>query len=77
MIALPSIKQEQKVRKLNHAGFHRFPLLEFVTRQVAVRASWSIPERERRAVVARIKQQELGLLLSMQLLRSKNFGSEG
>ena len=52
------------------------PTREFVARQKAVRASWTIAERKQRAVVAQIKQQELGLLLSMRLLRSKDIGKE-
>jgi hypothetical protein len=52
------------------------PSLEFVARQDAVRTSWTIAERKQRAVVAQLKQQELGLLLWMRVLRSKNAGSK-
>ena len=52
------------------------PTREFIARQKAVLASWTISERKQRAVVAQTKQQELGLLLSMPLLRSKDIGSE-
>ena len=52
------------------------PTREFVARQKAVRASWAIAERKQRALVAQIKQQELGLFLSMPLLQSKDIGSE-
>jgi hypothetical protein len=52
------------------------PTREFIARQKAVRASLTVAERKQRAVVAQIKQQELGLLLSMPLLRSKDIGSE-
>jgi hypothetical protein len=52
------------------------PTREFAARQKAVRAAWTIAERKQRALVAHIKQQELGLLLSMPLLRSKDIGSE-
>ena len=59
-------------------AFIAAPSLEFVTRQEAVRACWSVPERERRAAVAQIKQKQLGLLLTMlHALRSNNLGSEG
>ncbi len=47
------------------------PTREFVARQKAVLASWTIAERKQRAVVAQIKQQDLELLLSMPLLRTK------
>jgi hypothetical protein len=52
------------------------PSREFAARQKGVRAAWTIVERKQRAVIAHVKQQELGLLLSMALLRSKNIGSE-
>ena len=52
------------------------PTREFVTRKKAVLASWTITERKQRAAVAQVKQQELGLLLSMRLSRSKDVGSE-
>jgi hypothetical protein len=51
------------------------PTREFVARLKAVRASWTIAERKQRAVVAQIKQEELGPLLSMPLLRSKGIAS--
>jgi hypothetical protein len=57
-------------------AFIATPSLEFVARQDAVRTSWSIAERKQRAVVAQLKQQELGLLLWMQVLQSKNVGSK-
>jgi hypothetical protein len=52
------------------------PTREFVARQKAVRAAWTIAERKQRAVVAQIKQEKLGLLLSMWLLQSKDIGKE-
>lgn len=52
-------------------AFIATPTREFVARQKAVRASLTIAERKQRAVVAQIKQQDLELLLSMPLLRSK------
>jgi hypothetical protein len=52
------------------------PTREFVARQKAVRASWTISERKQREVVAHIKQHELGLLSSTPLLRRKDIGSE-
>jgi hypothetical protein len=57
-------------------AFIATPSLEFVARQDAVRTSWTIAERKQRAVVAQLKQQELGLLLWMRVLRSKNVGSK-
>jgi hypothetical protein len=57
-------------------AFIATPTPEFIARQKAVRASWTIAERKVRAVVAQIKQQELGLFLSMRLLRSKDIGNE-
>ena len=47
------------------------PTREFVARQKAVRASWTIAERKKRAMVAQTKQQELGLIVSTRPLRSK------
>jgi hypothetical protein len=41
-------------------AFIATPSLEFVARQEAVRTSWTIAERKQRAVVAQLKQQELG-----------------
>jgi hypothetical protein len=52
------------------------PTWEFVARQKAVLASWTIAERKQRALVAQIKQQKLGLLMSTPLLRCKDTGSE-
>jgi hypothetical protein len=57
-------------------AFIATPSLEFVARQEAVRTSWTIAERKQRAVVAQLKQQELGLLLWMRVMRSKNVGSK-
>jgi hypothetical protein len=57
-------------------AFIATPSLKLIARQKAVRASWTIPERKQRAAVAHVKQLELGLLLSMLLLRSKDFESE-
>jgi hypothetical protein len=45
-------------------AFIATPTFEFLARQYAVRASWTLPERKRRALVAEFKQQKLGLLLS-------------
>jgi hypothetical protein len=52
------------------------PTREFVARQEEVRASWTIAERKQRAVLAQIKQEKLGLLLSMWFLQSKGIGKE-
>ena len=57
-------------------AFIATPSLEFVAWQDAVRTSWTIAERKQRAVVAQLKQQELGLLLWMRVLRSKNVESK-
>jgi hypothetical protein len=53
-------------------AFIATPTREFVARQKAVRASWTVAERKVRAVVAQIKQHELGLFLSTRLLRNKD-----
>ena len=53
------------------------PTREFVARLETVRPSWTIAERKQRAVVAQIKQRELGMSLLMRLLRSKDIGKEG
>jgi hypothetical protein len=52
------------------------PTREFVARLKAVRASWTIAERKQREVVAQIKQQELGLILSLRLLPSNDVSKE-
>jgi hypothetical protein len=52
------------------------PTREFVARQGAVRASWILAERKQRAVVAHLKPEKLGLLLSMWLLQCKDIGKE-
>jgi hypothetical protein len=57
-------------------AFIATPTREFVARQKVVRASWTIAERKVRALVAQIKQQQLGLFLSIRLLRSKDIGIE-
>jgi hypothetical protein len=51
------------------------PTFEFLARQYAVPASWTIPERKRRALVAEIKQQKLGLL-SLRNFSTEDLGKK-
>jgi len=48
----------------------------FLARKHAVRASWTLPERKQRALVAEIKQQQLALLLSRRILPNEDIGQE-
>src|SRR6267154_1422925 len=73
MFAMPSVKRDQTTKgDMTMLALIATPTREFVARQKAVLASWTIAERKQRAVIAQIKQQELGPLLSMPILRSKD-----
>ena len=50
------------------------PTREFVARQKAVRASWTIAERKQRALIADIKQEQLALILSGGNVQTKDIG---
>jgi hypothetical protein len=52
------------------------PAFESLARQHAVRASWTLPERKQRALVAEIKQEQLALLLSQRISPNEDIGQE-
>jgi hypothetical protein len=75
MLCRASSSTNQRKENMAMLALIATPTREFVARQKAVLASWTIAERKQRAGVAQIKLQELGQLLSM-LLRGKGIGSE-
>jgi hypothetical protein len=48
------------------------PTIEFLARQRAVRASWTLSELKERARLAEIKQQKLALVLSLRRAPGKD-----